>query len=210
MTSHDYKWESAGPTGTAAYLWPSILGICQNIGARRILDLGCGNGALAAYLSAKGFAVEGTDSSKDGIRIAKAAHPHIRFHVLAMDGDTQSLGTFDTVISTEVIEHLYLPRQLPRFARHVLSPRGHLIISTPYHGFLKNLVLSVANKWDHHHGPLWDGGHIKFWSRNTLTQLLHEEGFVVTGFRGVGRIHYLWKSMLIVAVSPVISGTLHP
>jgi SAM-dependent methyltransferase len=207
MTSHDYRWDSAGPTGTAAYLWPPILGICQDIGAKRILDLGCGNGALAAYLSAKGFGVEGCDSSKDGIRIAKAAHPHIRFHLLPMEGNAEDLGTFDAVISTEVIEHLYLPRQLPRFASRVLSPGGHLVVSTPYHGFAKNLLLSVMNKWDHHHNPLWDGGHIKFWSRTTLTQLLHEEGFVVTAFLGVGRFHYLWKSMLLTAVSPVIPET---
>jgi len=44
------------------------------------------------------------------------------------------------------------------------------------------------------------GGHIKFWSRKTITQLLSENGFEVTEFSGVGRFPYLWKSMVIVAI----------
>jgi hypothetical protein len=81
----------------------------------------------------------------------------------------------------------------------VLKPGGYLVLSTPYHGYLKNLALSLTGKWDFHHSPLRDGGHIKFWSRKTLTELLETEGFHVTDFIGVGRIPYLWKSMVIVA-----------
>jgi len=43
------------------------------------------------------------------------------------------------------------------------------------------------------------GGHIKFWSRATLTALLAEEGFTVAHFEGAGRLPYLWKSMVVVA-----------
>jgi hypothetical protein len=46
---------------------------------------------------------------------------------------------------------------------------------------------------------LWHGGHIKFWSRNTLSLLLQESGFEVVAFSGVGRFPYLWKSMVLVA-----------
>jgi hypothetical protein len=50
---------------------------------------------------------------------------------------------------------------------------------------------------DFHFTALWEGGHIKFWSRKTITQLLEEFGFQVIGFHGCGRVPYLWKSMLI-------------
>lgn len=73
------------------------------------------------------------------------------------------------------------------------------MITTPYHGYLKNLVLTTLNKWDAHHMPLWHGGHIKFWSRRTLAMLLAENGFRVIGFSGVGRVPYLWKSMVLLA-----------
>jgi hypothetical protein len=72
------------------------------------------------------------------------------------------------------------------------------VVSTPYHGYLKNLVISLLDKWDSHHTALWHGGHIKFWSQSTLTQLFSENGFTVCGFFGVGRVPFLWKSMIIV------------
>ncbi|HEY5552108.1 MAG TPA: hypothetical protein VIK52_09475 [Opitutaceae bacterium] len=67
---------------------------------------------------------------------------------------------------------------------------------------MKNLVLSLTDRWDDHLSPFWDGGHIKFWSRKTLTRLLEEEGFRVTGFIGAGRVPCLWMSMIMVAVKP--------
>jgi 2-polyprenyl-3-methyl-5-hydroxy-6-metoxy-1,4-benzoquinol methylase len=109
------------------------------------------------------------------------------------------VGRLDAVVSTEVIEHLFSPHLLPIYAFKVLNSKGYIILTTPYHGYLKNLLLSLFGKWDKHHTPLWHGGHIKFWSRATLTQLLSENGFKVIGFSGVGRVPYLWKSMVIVA-----------
>jgi hypothetical protein len=76
---------------------------------------------------------------------------------------------------------------------------GEIIISTPYHGYLKNLMLSVFNKWDKHLDPMWYGGHIKFWSRNTLSNALLNTGFANVEFKGCGRIPYFWKSMIIKA-----------
>jgi len=74
---------------------------------------------------------------------------------------------------------------------------GEMIISTPYHGYLKNLALAITGKMDSHFTVLWDGGHIKFWSVKTLTKLLNEFGFEVVEFRGSGRLPYLWKSMFV-------------
>ena len=65
-----------------------------------------------------------------------------------------------------------------------------MIISTPYHGYLKNLVLALTNKWDAHLNPFWDGGHIKFWSRKTISRLLSENGFRVIQFIGSGTITF--------------------
>jgi 2-polyprenyl-3-methyl-5-hydroxy-6-metoxy-1,4-benzoquinol methylase len=106
-------------------------------------------------------------------------------------------SNFDAVVSTEVVEHLFYPGELLRFAKAKLKPNGYILLTTPYHGYLKNLMLSVFNQWDKHHTPLWDGGHIKFWSKSTLSNLLNENNFEVKEFVGCGRIPYLWKSMLI-------------
>jgi len=77
-----------------------------------------------------------------------------------------------------------------------LKPKGCLIITTPYHGYIKNLVLALSGKMDNHFHVLWDGGHIKFFSVKTLTALLKTEGFTDLHFNFAGRFPYLWKSML--------------
>jgi hypothetical protein len=64
---------------------------------------------------------------------------------------------------------------------------------------LKNLALAIFDGWDRHHTALWHGGHIKFWSRATLTRLLEDNGFRVTRFDAVGRLPFLWKSMILTA-----------
>ena len=147
--------------------------------------------------------VYGIDASESGIRIARRRYPD-RFFVQNIDEQLLPEAIrhlpFDTIISTEVIEHLYDPRGYVAFCKKVLTHgagRGSLILSTPYHGYLKNVALSLSGKMDAHFTALWDGGHIKFWSRKTLTQLLGEQQFRVKTFKGCGRLPWLWKSMLI-------------
>jgi 2-polyprenyl-3-methyl-5-hydroxy-6-metoxy-1,4-benzoquinol methylase len=110
--------------------------------------------------------------------------------------------SFDLVVSTEVVEHLYHPRQLIQNAFRLLKPSGHFIVRTPYHGYVKNVVLVLSGKLDNHFGALWDGGHIKFWSRETLSGFLTEKGFTDLRFVGTGRVPYVWKSMILVAQKP--------
>ena len=60
-------------------------------------------------------------------------------------------------------------------------------------------MLALTGKMDEHFTALWEGGHIKFWSKKTLSELLEKNGFKVLKFKGCGRVYGLWKSMLIEA-----------
>jgi 2-polyprenyl-6-hydroxyphenyl methylase/3-demethylubiquinone-9 3-methyltransferase len=81
----------------------------------------------------------------------------------------------------------------------LLKPGGYLIVGTPYHGYLKNLAISVLNKWDAHHGVHWDGGHIKFFSERTLGELVLQHDFQQVTFHFYGRLPWLWKHMICTA-----------
>jgi 2-polyprenyl-3-methyl-5-hydroxy-6-metoxy-1,4-benzoquinol methylase len=197
----DYGWRDSEPKLSQAYLALPIIGALRQLRAQKILDLGCGNGALSHYLQRQGFSVLGCDVDQMGVDIASLSCSGAMFKKVGVYDSPCALGEtgFDVVVSTEVIEHLFMPAALPRFANEVLKPGGYLIITTPYHGYLKNLLICLAGKWDSHHTPLWDGGHIKFWSYRSLSALLESNGFDVIGFRGAGRVYGLWKSMVIIA-----------
>lgn len=164
----------------------------------RVLDLGCGNGSLSHVIAEQGCEVVGVDTSAPGIAISRQSFPECQF--IQADiyelPDTDMLQSFDVVLAIEVIEHLLYPKELAKTAKKCLNPGGRLIISTPYHGYLKNLALAVSGKLDKHFTVLWDNGHIKFFSVETLTKLLTSEGYTDINFKFGGRCPYLWKSML--------------
>jgi 2-polyprenyl-3-methyl-5-hydroxy-6-metoxy-1,4-benzoquinol methylase len=196
-----YGWNSSRPEPGHAWIDPIVLSYCRDLRANRILDLGCGNGALCGRLVENGYDVVGCDPDPSGIEICRRTISGAEFKTLGVYDDPRAadLSGFDVVISTEDIEHLLLPRHLIRFARSVLKPGGHLIITTPYNGYLKNLVASILNRWDLRHDVFWDYGHVKFFSPRTLARMLEDEEFQVTAFRGAGRVAYLWHTMVMVA-----------
>ena len=185
----DYGFHSADKSHIHQYLTEPILRLLGPPSGKKILDVGCGNGWLAALLIEKGYDVYGTDASQLGIEIANQRHLG-RFFVQDLSKDTLpdalAAHAFQVIISTEVVEHLYDPKKYVAFCKTVLqhSQGSEFIVSTPYHGYLKNLMLALTGKLDNHFTALWDGGHIKFWSRKTLTQLLEMQGFRVTHFIG--------------------------
>jgi 2-polyprenyl-6-hydroxyphenyl methylase/3-demethylubiquinone-9 3-methyltransferase len=171
----------------------------------RVLDVGCGNGFTCGEFLQRGCKVVGIDLSEKGIEIARRTYPTGRFELMAADDQVlANLGEepFDLVVSTEVVEHLYAPRAYVSGCFHALKPGRKFICTTPYHGYLKNLAISLLGKWDAHANPLWDGGHIKLWSRNTLGVLLQEAGFKDMQFRGAGRIPFLWMTMVVAVTKP--------
>jgi 2-polyprenyl-3-methyl-5-hydroxy-6-metoxy-1,4-benzoquinol methylase len=198
----DYVYSTGNRNHIHTYVLPPLLKVLERKKDRVILDLGCGNGWLVNHLLELGYNAYGTDASASGIAIAQEKNKD-RFFVqdLGKDelpGPLQHIP-FNTIISTEVIEHLYQPKEYLDLCKKILHQHGggELILTTPYHGYLKNVVLSVIGKMDKHFTVLWDGGHIKFWSRKTLTGLLAEKGFTNIQFTGCGRLPYLWKSMMV-------------
>jgi 2-polyprenyl-6-hydroxyphenyl methylase/3-demethylubiquinone-9 3-methyltransferase len=151
----------------------------------------------------RGWDVAGVDPSQEGIANANQAWPHLRLETgSAYDDLAARFGRFPMVVSLEVVEHVYAPRNYARTLFDLLEPGGTAIVSTPYHGYLKNLALALSGKMDAHFTALWDHGHIKFWSIETLTKLLDEAGFMNIRFHRVGRVPQLAKSMIAVAQKP--------
>lgn len=205
-TEFEWTGEQAGNGASGEKLTNVFVQLVQEIdGVRSICDLGCGNGHIAGRLAALGYQVTGVDASRSGIRIAQHAYPNVNFIEALIDRDlaeTAALNNFDLVISSDVIEHLYRPSDILEAAFTLLKPSGHLLLGTPYHGYLKNLALALSGRLDSHFSVLHDGGHIKFFSVKTLSQLLTTHSFTDLSFNFYGRAPWLWKNMICHARKP--------
>lgn len=171
-----------------------------------ILDAGCGGGYLTFQIYDKGYRnIWGIDISQSGISIAKESYKVIsdRFecHNLYEKNLPFNLPIpeYDLIISSEVIEHLYSPQTYLENVNLWLKKDGYLIITTPYHGYFKNLLIAILNKSDRHFNPTFEGGHIKFFSKKMLCKMLEQNGFMPVKFYGSGRFPLLWKSMIIIS-----------
>jgi len=207
MTVSEYGWARVEASCTEPYLGPVVdewLGPLPDGAA--VLDAGCGNGATLARLAGvRRYHLAGLEISESGLAIARRQNPEVEIVKADLTAELSGhewQGRFDAVVSLEVVEHVFLPRVYARNCYGFLKPGGRLIVSTPYHGWIKNVALAVTGKLDGHFTALWDYGHIKFWSRKTLGLLLEEAGFRVIGFSGAGRVPYLWKSMVLLAEKP--------
>jgi 2-polyprenyl-6-hydroxyphenyl methylase/3-demethylubiquinone-9 3-methyltransferase len=202
-----YHYRSARNSPAHDYLLPALmsqLDALRGTGDRPALfDLGCGNGSVAAHLSEHSWNVTGVDPSLQGIAAANATYPQLKLEAgSAYDDLVTRFGRFPIVYSLEVVEHVYAPKDYAKTLFDLVEPGGKAIISTPYHGYLKNLALAVSGKMDAHFTVLWDHGHIKFWSIPTLTTLLKNTGFEDIHFLRVGRVPVLAKSMIAIAGKP--------
>jgi 2-polyprenyl-3-methyl-5-hydroxy-6-metoxy-1,4-benzoquinol methylase len=207
MGGISYTYSAANSEASHQHLYPSVSRFLVNTPpGSLVLDAGCGNGSFIALFQDRNWQLHGSDLSPTGIEIARKTFPNINFFLA--DGQTlyqdflATVGQVDVVISTEVIEHVYDPRGFLRNCYDLLKPGGTIILTTPYHGYLKNLLLAITGKMDQHFTVLWDHGHIKFWSRKTLETALKETGFTNIKFAGSGRIPYVWMSMVLKATKP--------
>ncbi len=199
-TAADYV--HAQPNRSMGYLFGPLVNVLRtDPSIIRVFEIGCGTGDVAAGLVDEGFDVTATDPSEDALRQARLKYPKLILEDASVYDDrlAERFGTWDAVVALEVVEHLYRPKLLATTAYSLLAPNGLFVLSTPYHGYWKNLALALTGRFDEHFMPLRDHGHIKFWSKATITQLLEGSGFQSTVITGLGRFPPFSKSMLVAA-----------
>ena len=160
------------------------------------LDAGCGSGWLAASATERGLDAVGMDIAGNAISIAQRQYPGTRYLEHSLEEIPWPLepASIDVVTSFEVIEHLLEPELLVKGMQEVLRPGGYAAITTPYHGRLKNVAISLIN-FDHHFNVV--GDHIRFFSDKSLASLLQSHGFSVEKFVHFGRVPGLWAGTFV-------------
>jgi 2-polyprenyl-3-methyl-5-hydroxy-6-metoxy-1,4-benzoquinol methylase len=199
MNKNEYIWSHNNNDNSFNYLYKTLRkSILKYKKDMSILDIGCGNGYLTKKIT-KGFKnIVAIDNSKSAIKFAKKKYKgNVKF--INVDLNNYIIKKkFNIILLIEVIEHIYLPDLFLKKIAKLMNKNSILIISTPYHGYLKNLVISLLNKFDSHFNPLWNYGHIKFWSKKTLTFLLKTNNLKINKVFYSGRFFPLSKSILMI------------
>jgi 2-polyprenyl-6-hydroxyphenyl methylase/3-demethylubiquinone-9 3-methyltransferase len=196
----EYRYSDDRPAWSNDYVWPMLTKLLRKHAPapRKVFEIGCGNGATARMLAGEGYCVVGVDPSPSGIAIAKTYEAEcLHFEVASTAEDLGArFGRFPVVVSLEVIEHCLSAREFMGALRSVLAPGGIGVISTPYHSYLKNLLIVAGGRFDRHFDPLWEGGHVKFFTNTKLQELFRQSEFQKFEFHRVGRIPPLAKSVV--------------
>lgn len=171
----------------------------------QVLDAGCGDGEFVAFLHGLGLHVTGIDLSATAVEKARRRNLAVDLQVGSLERELPfAKATFDVIWCTEVLEHLFdVHRTLAEFNR-VLRDGGLLLLTTPYHGLLKNLLITF-HSFDRHFNP--DISHVRFFTRRTLERCLRRTGFACVSWQGIGRIWPLHKSFFVVACKEQPAGS---
>lgn len=90
-----------------------------------VLDIGCGDGALAEFSTSHEYV--GVDQDPATLLIAKSKRPEFEFCAELSDETRR----FDTVVALAVIEHIANPAEVLKKWASYLNEGGHLILTTP-------------------------------------------------------------------------------
>jgi 2-polyprenyl-3-methyl-5-hydroxy-6-metoxy-1,4-benzoquinol methylase len=175
---HEALWSEL-PEGLRPAAFERRLGFLMESVApgRRVLDVGCGEGAFTLELLAAGAEVVGLDVAEEPLRRALARHPELDLRLLESESRWElGDGSFELVWAGEVIEHVADTAAFLSELRRVLRSGGVLALSTPAVG--RRALLSAAlsrHAFAERFDPRSD--HLRFYSAATLRRLLEDFGF---------------------------------
>jgi 2-polyprenyl-3-methyl-5-hydroxy-6-metoxy-1,4-benzoquinol methylase len=146
----------------------------------RVLEIGCSTGAMTKVLVGHGCSVVGIEFEPAAAEKAG----EFAERVIVGDVETLDLGAelgddrFDVVVFGDVLEHLRDPVSVVRKSSRVLADDGCVVMSVPNvaHGDVRLALL----KGEFRYRPigLLDATHLRFFTRDSLEELLHDSGFV--------------------------------
>jgi 2-polyprenyl-3-methyl-5-hydroxy-6-metoxy-1,4-benzoquinol methylase len=165
--------------------------------ARRVLDVGCGEGLFGASLKARGAEVWGIELAGPA---AEAAAGRLD-RVLAADVGAAMADLprahFDCVVFNDVLEHLVDPYAVLAQARSLLAPEGVVVCSIPNVRHYRNLWnLMIHKQWRYEDHGVLDRTHLRFFTERSIVEMFDELGFEILRMQGINGFTS-WKYALL-------------
>jgi len=134
---------------------------------KRLLDYGCGSGAFARFMAARGYDVVGLEPFSLG---SPTNEPSLTLLRKPFESAREELGTFDVITLWHVLEHVHKPIELLRALGEHLAPDGVIVISVPNFKSVQSELFKGA--WFHLDPPR----HLIHFEPDTLTSTVEHAG----------------------------------
>jgi len=152
----------------------------------KVLDLGCGAGVVSEQLVKYGHEVYGIDVQDEAVR--RACLRGLKAKVYDINqGIPFDNGTFDIVLATDILEHMFEPQFILEEIRRVLKNDGYAIVILPLHFDIiqrlkillgRGIILYEHLQYSTNYRP-WNYVHIKFFTLNEVYEFITLCGFAV-------------------------------
>lgn len=153
----------------------------HGIRAARILELGCAAGATAKQFKSA-LSPERYVGLEMEPEVAEQARAHLsEVHVVDLNATApEALGlakeSFDLLLALDVLEHLYNPWDVLADYSELLAPGGHAVLSIPNVANVAVIQQLAQGKWQYESAGLLDATHIRFFTRESIGQLVTGAG----------------------------------
>lgn len=192
-----WDWNSQYRIDDSSYKWPAIKKLLPKKANYTFLDYGCGQGRMLSHIQTDNpkATLIGMDVSSVALKRAKKKIKSVKLLRVA-DGQPLPVPTrsIDFLICLDVVEHVYDTESLFKEFSRVLKPNGKILISTPYHGLIKNVIIALFI-FETIYDPT--GPHIRFFTKKSLSELLYKNSLVPTEYGLYGRIFPINRGMYV-------------
>jgi len=158
----------------------SVVGLAGE--SRRVLELGCATGYMSEVLRARGCYVVGVERDPLMAELAEQRCDRLIVGDLDLLDLAEELAgeRFDVIVAADVLEHLRDPLHVLRSLRPLLAENGYLVASIPNvaHGSVRLALLE--GRFPYQERGLLDRTHLRFFTRESIGQLLEDAGFLIS------------------------------
>lgn len=161
------------------YVNPGVLRLLGN--GHRVLDVGCGGGALAEAARLAGNEVTGVERDAAAASRARARAVRVVVHDAAdVEGLTGQLsGPFDRIVFADLLEHLPDPGPVLAAYRALLAPQGKVLVSVPNVAAWTVRLALLCGSFRYAESGIMDRTHLRWFTVATARELAEEAGYRV-------------------------------